>query len=324
MTVKKRNSSGTGSRCENASIKQRSKQATLSKRHDTSKAQRSDQGELSTRSGPSPNSQGHKTYSNDPAQVRQWAAGATAFAPLEDHTLQQQYNTTSGDAALMTRTASHVPGSFPMSRSPVSHFSVPQSTQVFDTGLRPSYNEICAISAANAIHGLPPGLDTQQVTCMNGEVNLTGAPYSEDAWSYPTPIAEDMMYSNSAAMPNTFMDAWPQMSCQPGQDIATTGLPSTANPMSWSPLSVVEASVSSSLSQSIDVLPQPDTPISQAFPEGTWSSDQQGSNLDFEHGAFQGFSLDESMQLPSPVEFIEQQTDSLRLVFMSKWWWLPI
>ena len=318
MAVKKKNPSGTGSRCENASIKQRSKQATLPKRQDASKGQRSTQVERSSRNGHTNASQGLKTYSNDPAQVQQWAAGATGYAPFEDHSIRHQYSASSSDEALISRTEGHFPGSFPMSRSSVSRFSAPQSSaQVFDTGLRTGFDEMCVTSSGNPVHGLPTCLNPQQPPRLNVDVNIPGALYQEEMWSYPTPVAEDMMYPNTAAMPATFMDSWPQMSCPPNQETAASGVPCTSNPMSWSPLSAVDASVSSSYSQSSYVGPQPDTPLSQAFQDGTWSSDQQG-NMDPEPAAFQGFNIGESMQFPSPVEFIEQQDDGLRLVLCLK------
>lgn len=313
MATKKKNAPAIGNRCENASIKQRSKHASVSNKQETPKGQGSVHTGCSSRNGSSRTSQGHKTYSNDPSQVRQWAAGATGFASFEDATIQQQLNMTMSNDALMTRTESQIPGSFPMSRSPVSHFSAPQSAQMFDTGLRTAYGELCAPNTANAVHGMPAVLNVQQGACLNGGGNLTGAPYHEDVWPYPTPVPEDMFYSERAPILSGNVDAWPQLPCLPSQDITTTGFPCTSNPMAWSPVSAVDASVSSSYSQSSNIGPQPDTPLSQTFQEGTWSSDQQG-NMDPEHAAFQGFTIGESLQLPSPVEFVEQHTDSLRLV----------
>ena len=316
MAIKKKNAPATGNRCENASIKQRSKHVGLSNKQETPKGQGSVHTGCTSRNGSSRTSQGHKTYSNDPSQVRQWAAGATGFASFEDATLQQQLNITMSNDALMNRTESHIPGSFPMSRSHVSHFSAPQSAQIFDTGLRTTYTELLPPNTANAVHGVPTVLNVQQAACLNGGGNLTGAPYHEDVWSYPTPVAEDMFYSERAPILNGNVDAWPQLPCLSGQEIATTGFPCTSNPMSWSPVSAVDASVSSSYSQSSNIGPQPDTPLSQNFQEGAWSSDQQG-NLDPEHAAYQGFTIGESMQLPSPAEFVEQHTDGLRLVKLS-------
>ena len=317
MTVKRKNptGTGTGSRCENASIKQSSKQATLSKRQDSSRGQRSiETGPPTSRNGSVLTPVEHKTYSNDPAQVRQWAASsATGFTPFEEHSIQQQYNAGLGTDSLMTRTDSQIPGSFPMSRSHVSHFPVPQSTQMFDSGLRAGYNEMCVPSTGNAMDGLPSGLNAQQPPCLTGDLNFSGAQYSDDTWSYPTPTAEDMVFPTGAAMSSAFMDAWPQITPQPGQEMANTGFPCSSNPMSWSPLSAVDPSVSSSHSQSSYVGPQPDTPLSQAFHEGNWSSDQQG-NLDPEHGAFHGFSIGDSLQLPPSVQFVDQHHDGLRLV----------
>lgn len=227
--------------------------------------------------------------------------------------MQQQYEASPVTDSLMTRTESQIPGSFPMSRSHVSPFPVPQSTQMFDNGLRTEFNEMCIPNTGNAMDGMTNGLSLQQPPGLNGDLDFSGPQYSDAAWSYPTPVAEDMMYSTSAAMPSTFVDAWPQMACRPSQEMANTGIPSSYNPMSWSPLSAVDPSASSTHSQSSYIGPQPDTPVSQAFHEGSWSSDHQG-NLDPEHGAFQGFSLGESLQLPSPVEYVDRHTDGLRLV----------
>ena len=316
MAIRKKNAPATGTRCENASIKQRSKHVSVSNKQESPKGQGSLHTGCSTRNGSSRASHGHKTYSNDPSQVRQWAAGATGFASFEEATMQQPLNITMSNDALMTRTESQIPGSFPMSRSPVSHFSAPQSAHMFDTGLRTAYSELCAPNTANAVHGMPTVLNVQQGACLNGSGNITGAPYHEDVWSYPTPVAEDMFFAERAPMLSGNVDAWPPLHCLPGQEIATTAFPCTSNPMSWSPVSAVDASVSSSYSQSSIVGPQPDTPLSQTFQEGTWSSDQQG-NLDPDQAAFPGFNIGESLQLPSPVEFVEQNTDGLRLVKLS-------
>ena len=311
MALKRKNPTATGSRCEDASVKQCSRSATLPKRQETFQGQRPVETGNSSRNGSVLSPVEHKTYSNDPAQVRQWAASsATGFAPFEETALQQQYSTSLTTDSLMARTESQIPGSFPMSRSNVSPFSVP-SSQVFDAGLRSDYNEMCVPSTGNSMDGLPTVLNLQQ-PCLNGDLNYSGSQYPEAAWSYPTPVAEDM-YSNSAAMPNTFVDAWPQTACPSGQELANTGFPSASNPMSWSPLSAVDPSVSSSLSQSSYIGPQPDTPLSQAFHDGTWSSDLQG-NIDPERGAFHGFTIGES-QIPPPVEFNDRHSDGLRWVY---------
>ena len=312
MALKRKNPTATGNRCEDASVKQHSRSATLPKRQDTCQGPRPvATGNSSSGNGSVLTPVEHKTYSNDPAQVRQWAASsATGFAPFEEHGMQQQYSASLATDSLMTRTESQIPGSFPMSRSNVSPFSVP-SSQVFDAGLRTDYNEMCLPSTGTPIDGLPPVLNLQQ-PCLNGDLNYSGSQYPEAAWSYPTPVAEDMMYSSSAAMPNTFIEAWPQTACPSGQDLTNTGFPSTSNPMSWSPLSAVDPSVSSSLSQSSYIGPQPDTPLSQAFHDGTWSSDLQG-NMDPERGAFHGFTIGESQMTP-PVEFNERHPDGLRWV----------
>ena len=216
MALKRKNPTATGSRCEDASIKQHSKSATLSKRQDTCQGQRPVETGNSSRNGSVLPPVEHKTYSNDPAQVRQWAASsATGFTPFEEHAIQQQYSASLATDSLMTRTESQIPGSFPMSRSNVSPFSVP-SSQVFDGGLRSDYNEMCIPSTGTPMEGLPNVLNLQQ-PCLNGDLNYSGPQYSEAAWSYPTPVAEDMMYSNSAAMPNRFLDPWRQTACPSGQ-----------------------------------------------------------------------------------------------------------
>ena len=312
MTVKKKSSTSTGGRCENASIKQRSKPNSLPRRQDPPKAQGFVPAVSSSAHGSSAVLAEHRTYSNDPAQVRQWAAGTVSgYGPIEDSLNQQSFGPSIGNDTMMSRSDSQVPGSYPMLRSHVASLPVPHASHMFDTGLDTSFSEVTS-TPGDPVHGLPTSL-IQQPPCLNLDMDLSGGQYQESTWSYPTPTADDMVYSNSAAMPSNIMDPWPQMPCQAGQELTNNGFPCASNSMAWSPLSAVDPSVASSHSQSSFIGQQPDTPLSQAFHDGTWSSDHQG-NMDPENSNFQGFNLGEPTQLPPSVEFIDRHHDGLRFV----------
>ena len=322
MTVKKKSNPFTNGRSSEAALsKQRSKPIGTPRGPESSQSQGlAHTGVTSSGSGPSQIALEQRMYCNDPAQVQQWAANsATGFNPFEDLSGQEHYSASYGSAPMMARTDSQLPRSFPMSRSSVSPVSLQQPTQDFGAAPGIDYNNFYTCSTGAAT-GLEAGLNIQQAPSYGSIVDFAPSQYNHDAWSYPTPTPDDMLYANYAAIPNTTMEGqshntcfqptWPQMSCPSGDESLNTGINYAPNPMSGSPLSAVDPSVSSSYSQNSFVGPEPDTPISQAIQEGTWSPDR-------DNGCFQGFNIGESMQFSSPVDYADHNGDGPRLVLLS-------
>ena len=303
---------------EAASNKQRFRPATGSKVRGPHVHGNAHTGAGVTRNGPIHGTTEQKLYFNDPAQVQQWAANsATAFASPEDLVGQDQYKTGYGDAPLMTRTDS-LPGSFPMSRSSASRVPVQQAANS-GLGAIPglNYNDLCP-PGSQVSTGLHTGLQFQQAAAFETNMDARAGQYYQEALSYPTPASEDMVvFPNYAATPtamegqsnNACFDPsqWPQMPCASSDETINAGLPCASSSMTWSPLSAVDPSLSSSYSHNSLLGPEPDTPVSQAAQDGIWSADQDNTH-------FPNFNLDESLQYQPSLSYKEQRTDGLRLV----------
>ena len=318
MTVRKKSNPINGTRSnEAASNKQRFRPATGSKVRNSSHVHgNAHTGAGVTRNGPGHGTTEQKLYFNDPAQVQQWAANsATAFASPEDLVGQDQYKTGYGDPPMMTRTDS-LPGSFPMSRSSASR--IPMQQAVNGLGAIPgmSYSDLCP-SGSQVPAGMHTGLSFQQAAAFESNMDARTGQYYHEALSYPTPASEDVVFPHYAAAPtpmegqsnNACFDPsqWPQMPCASGDETLNAGLPCTSNSMTWSPLSAVDPSLSSSYSHNSLLGPEPDTPVSQAAQDGLWSADQDNTH-------FQNFNLDEPVQYQPSISYKEQRTDGLRLV----------
>lgn len=318
MLRKKSNPFTTGQSSEAALSKQRSKPIRTARGQDSSTSQgHALNGVTSSWNVQLRIATEQKMYCNDPTQVQQWAAdSATGFVPLEDPLSQDLYSASYGSAPSMSRTNSQLPGSFPMSRSPVSHVALQPPAQNFGTAPAIDYSNLynCSTSTGTGFENIT---NMQEAPAYGINVDFSPSQYHPDSWSYPTPSSDDIVYANYPTAPeNTlegkgndacFQPTWPRMSCPSGFDpLSAVGIRAPIA-MSGSPQSVVDPSVSSSLSQNSFVGPEPDTPVSQAIQEGTWSPDQ-------DNGCFQGFSIGESVHFSATADYANQCGDGLRLV----------
>lgn len=319
MTLRKKsNPFPTGQSSEAALSKQRSKPTRTSRGQDSSTSQEHAlNGVTSTWNGHLRIATEQKMYCNDPTQVQQWAAdSATGFVPVEDSLNQDLYSASYGSAPSMARTNSQLPGSFPMSRSPVSHVALQPSAQGFGIAPEIDYNNLYNCSTGTGT-GFENIINLQQAPAYGINTDFATSHYHPDTWSYPTPSSDDIVYANYPTIPDTtlegkgndacFQPTWPQMPCPGGFDpLSAVGICAPI-PMSGSPQSAVDPSVSSSLSQNSFVGPEPVTPVSQAIRERTWSPDQ-------DNGSFQGFSIGEPVLFSATAEFANHRGDGLRLV----------
>lgn len=258
-----------------------------------------------------------KMYCNDPTQVQQWAAdSATGFVPLEDPLSQDLYSASYGSAPSMARTNSQLPGSFLMSRSPVSHVALQPPAQNFGATPETDYSNFynCSTSTGTGFENIA---NMQQAPAYGINIDFASSQYHPDAWSYPTPSSDDIAYANYPTVPeNTlegkgkdacFQPTWPRMSCPGGfEPLSAVGI-NAPIAISGSPQSLDDPSVSSSFSQNSFVGPEPDTPVSQVIQERTWSPDQ-------DNGCFQGFSIGEPVHFSATADYANHCGDGLRLV----------
>ena len=317
MTLRKKsNPFTTGQSSESALCKQRSKPTR------TSRGQESSTSQGHALNGVTASWNGHlriateqKMYCNDPMQVQQWAADSAAgFVPLEDSFGQDLYSASYGSAPSMARTNPQLPGSFPMSRSPVSHVALQPAAQDFGTAPEIDYNNLYNCSTGTGT-GFENIINMQQAPAYGINTDFAASQYQPDAWSYPTPSSDDLVYANYPAVHDTtlegkgndacFQPSWPQMSCPSGFDpLSAVGICAPIA-MSGSPQSAIDPSVSSSFSQNSFVGPEPDTPVSQAIQERTWSPDQ-------DNGCFQGFSIGEPVHFSATADYANHRGDGLR------------
>lgn len=316
MTVKKSTPFTSGRSGEAAPNKPRIKPTTTSRKQDHSQGQGYHHtGVVSSGAGLSKTTREERMYCNDPAQVQQWAADSAAKATgFLDPLSQDHCSNIYGEAPVMTSTSSQLPGSFPMSHSYDSRTSAQPSVPDFETLPGMDHNNLCSIGSTT---GLEAALDMQQAPEYGSNFDFTTSQYIPDIWSYPTPSTDSAIYTNFAPVPDSMLDvqgsnpcfqpSWPQMSCSTGDESFHGSVAYTTNPVSESPLSAVDPSVSSSYSQNSFAGPEPDTPISQAIQEGKWSPD-------LDNGCFQGFSVGESMQFATAMDYNDQLNDGLRSV----------
>lgn len=280
--------------------------------------------QLLFRSSGSMSSSDHRTFFNDPAQVRQWAANsATGSDTIVDVPAYGHSSASYGIDPSMTSVAPQMPGCVSVLRSDVSHVSFQHLTHMPETnGAGPMYDAFSPTSAGNNASPIDPGLRFHQFQDIDSNVGALEEQYPRDFWQFPTTGTEDAMFASQVSPSSLAMgghnedsgyrSGWSMAPIQAGDEILGTGVPCTAYPIACSPLSAIDPSVSSSFSQSSFLGPQPNTPISPAFQEGTWPAEQPGT-LE-ENAMFPAFTIGESTQGSFPSGRMTEQVDMLRFV----------
>ncbi len=276
------------------------------------------------RSSASMTSSDHRTFFNDPAQVRQWAANSAAGSDtFVDVPAYGHCSASYGIDPSMTTVAPQMPGSVSALRSDVSHFSFQPLSHMPETnGAGLNYEAFSPTSTGNATSPVDPRLGFQPFQDIDSNLGALEEQYPREFWQFPTTGADNEMFTNQVAPSSLAMGApnedsgyrsgWPMAPAQTGDEILGTGVPCTAYPLACSPLSAVDPSVCSSFSQSSFLGPQPNTPISPTFQEGTWPAEQAGT-LE-ENAVFPAFTIGESMEGSFPAGRINDQVDMLRFV----------
>lgn len=249
------------------------------------------------------NSSDHRTFFN-PSKVEQWVANSASGsdASFVQFTPYDQAGAMNGNDPL-PGAGPEIPGSFSVSRSHVSHVSLQHSAQI--AGPNGSWHindDVCTANAESRIDSveLSRGLDFET------GADFLGEQYHHDIWStYPTPVDDDSPFSNPAAVHSTGVNEpvlrseWTAAPFQASDELLSAPIPCASQPVGWSPVLVVDPSVSSSYSQSSLLVPQPNTPLSPATQEDVWCAAQR--NLEEESGVYPQFSIGDAVQFPSPV-----------------------
>ena len=280
--------------------------------------------QLLFRSNASMTGSDHRTFFNDPAQVRQWAANsATGSDTIADAPGYGQCSASYGINPSMTTVAPQMQGSASVLRSDVSRISFQHLSHLPETnGTGVNYDAFARTNAGSTASPIDPGLGFHTFQDIDSNLGTLDEQYSREFWQFPTAGADDVMFTNQVT-PNLlamggrsddsgYRSGWSMAPVRAGDDIISTGVPCTSYPMACSPLSAVDPSVSSSFSQSSFLGPQPNTPISPAFQEGTWSADHAGT-LE-ENAVFPAFTIGESMEQSFPPDNTNDQVDIMRFV----------
>lgn len=276
------------------------------------------------RSNASMSSSDHRTFFNDPAQVRQWAVNsATGSDTAVDVPGYGQCSASYGIDPSMTTVVPRMQGSVSLLRSDVSHMSFHNLTHIPETnGIGINYDTFSPTASGNTTSPIEPGLGFHPFQDLDSSVGHLEEQYPQEFWQFPATGADDAMFTNpvppsllAIGGPNGdsgYRSGWSMTPVQTGDEILSAALPCTSYPTAYSPLSAVDPSVSSSFSQSSFLGPQPNTPISPAFHEATWARDQAGT-LE-ENAMFPAFTIGDSMQGPISSERMNEQVDMLRFV----------
>lgn len=255
----------------------------------------------------------HRTFYDDPVSVRQWAAETDPNASVDftEHGLQ---DASYGADAPNPCYASQYPGTFPVSCPGVSHvpFPVTNGFQGEDFSAACTYPDPSGV-AQNFGDAL--GLETY---CGSDALR------NYEAWSYPTPTAEDMTYSTStmSCLPYSgdgsaeprFSD-WSTGLFLPGDETSRGDFMGGSQPLAWSPVLATDLSVSSSYSRSSYIPVQINTPLSPVAQEADWPMDLPTGPE--ETGFYPAFSLGEPSQAAA---YPTKHQDPMRWVhnFISK------
>ncbi|KAL8910242.1 MAG: hypothetical protein Q9171_004443 [Xanthocarpia ochracea] len=238
----------------------------------------------------------HRTFYDDPISVRQWAAETDPNTPANFADFGFPDPTYAADVPAMSA-APQLPGSFPVLCSSVSHVSFPVTNGFPSNDL----NATCAEAGLHGMaldFGIPPNAES-----------LAGiAPaknYDYEAWSYPTPTADDMAYSTATASYLPYGEAsnieprfsdWSSGAFPPDDEFPRTEYPCDPHSVAWSPLLATDPSVSSSYSRSSYLAVQSSTPLSPVAQEPDWSTGHDFGQEE-ESGLYPAFSLGEAFPL---------------------------
>ena len=276
------------------------------------------------RSSASVASSDHRTFFNDPAQVRQWAVNsATGSDTAVDFLGYGHCSASYGIDPSMTTAVPHMQGSVSVLRSDTSHLSFHNLTHMPETnGTGINYDTFSSTTLGNTTSPIESGLGFHPFQDIDSNVGHLEEQYPREFWHFPATDADDAMFTNPVAPSvlarggsngdSGYHSGWSMTPVQTGDEILSAGLPCTSYPMAYSPLSAVDPSVSSSFSQNSFLGQQPNTPISPAFHEAAWSSEQAGTLED--NAMFPAFTIGDSMQGSIPSERMNKQVDMLRFV----------
>ncbi|KAL8781967.1 MAG: hypothetical protein Q9213_005775 [Squamulea squamosa] len=313
-TITKKNNPFSGGRpSESAPGNQRLKSMDSSRRKDVPRFPNGPSLNVDTLSRTSSSSTRteHRTFYDDPVSVRQWAAETDPNTPANFAEYGLPETTFAPDVPAMSA-APQLPGSFPVSCSSVSHVSFPV-TNGFPSDF------LSATCAEVGTHGMPPDLRFPPVTESLAGIDLTKN-YDYDAWSYPTPTADDMACSTATASYLPYGEGnsneprfadWSSGAFSPDNEISRADYPCGAHSVAWSPLLASDPSVSSSYSQNSYLALQSSTPLSPVAQEADWPSGHDFGQEE-ENGFYPAFSLGEAFPLPAGCQIA--QHDDMRFV----------
>ncbi|KAL8896288.1 MAG: hypothetical protein Q9192_003170 [Flavoplaca navasiana] len=257
-----------------------------------------------SRSSPSSARTEHRTFYNDPMSVRQWAAETDPNTPVNFAEYGFPETTFATDVPAISA-ASQLPGSFPVSCSSVSHVSFPVTNGFPSDDL----NATCAEAGFQGLaqdFGITP--NTESLACMDPVKN-----YEYEAWSYPTPTADDMAYSTATAPYVPYGEAnnieprfsnWSWGALPLDDEFSRADYSCGSQSVAWSPLLATDPSVSSSYSRSSYLAMQATTPLSPVAQEPDWPSGHGLGQVE-ENGFYPAFSLGEALSLPAGCQFAQ-------------------
>ncbi|KAL8694788.1 MAG: hypothetical protein Q9218_000634 [Villophora microphyllina] len=315
-TVTKKNNPFSGGRSsESTSGKQHLKSIDSRRKdvpHDVARGATLNKDVLS-RSATSKSRTEHRTFYDDPVSVRQWAAETDPHTSA-DFAAYGFSSTSQSNEYPGSYTTTQYPGSFPVSCTNVSHVSFPMSSGFQNDDL----SAVCAYPMSHDTARIPRnpiGLDTHAIA---------DPLKNYEAWSYPTPTAEDMTYSTSTASYLPYSGAssieprfadWSAGTFLPDDEFARSSAQFGSQSVAWSPLLASDPSVSSSYSRSSYLAMQPNTPLSPVAQEPDWPAGHFASQEE-EAGFYPAFSLGEALSLPAGCNL--DQEDAMRLVYFQK------
>ena len=250
----------------------------------------------------------------DPAEVQQWVTNSSAGSDVYPDGLFYEHGTTRNESQPSTsKWESDNQGSLCRSQSAGSHLSFQHCfPEPQLQGLSVDFENDGNSMVASRV---PSTCELSHSLDVDSSMSFMGEQYPSN-WPCPTPISDDLMLGNSAALhPNLALDhvglslGWPAVPFQADGEVSNEFVLDSSQTATWTSIPAIGSSVSSSYSHNDLSGFSSYTPVSPDVQEETWFSGHRGS-LDDNTGQHQCFSSGSVTQCPSGSEHPGSQLDT--------------
>lgn len=250
----------------------------------------------------------------DPAEVQQWVTNSSAGPDVYYDNFFYEYGTARSESQPSTsKLEPDNQGSLCRSQSAGSHLSFQHCFPVTQLqGLSVEFESNCNSMAASRV---PVTCELSQNLDVDGSMNFTGEQHPSN-WPYPTPVSDDVLFGNSAALHSDLAldqfglsPGWPTVPFQADGEVLNELVLDGSQTATWTSMPAIGSSVSSSYSHNNLSGFSCYTPVSPDVQGESWFSGHRGS-LDDTAGQYQCFSPGSAVRYPKSSENPDSQLDT--------------